>query len=218
MITGAMDRGLHVIGPVRPSARPRSAALFLDRDGTLMLDRAYLADPAGVELMPDLLPALRHAMGVGLPLVVVTNQSGVERGLITWADYEAVAARLSDLLAAQGVQITLTLACGWLKPGGTGETNADHPLRKPNPGMLAEAAKMLDLDLSRSLIIGDRWRDLEAGRRAGLAQGFLLGSAEVVVSANRDFAVTLLNTPGASDRLRDAITAAARPPQIAADP
>ncbi len=133
-------------------------AIFLDRDGTLMHDNGYLADPAGVEIYPgtsDVLSLLKRA---GFRLIVVTNQSGIGRGIFTLADYEAVAARVEELLG-HGL-IDATYFC-------PDHADAPSPRRKPNPGMLLEAAGEHSLDLTRSWMIGDRDGDIQAGIAAG---------------------------------------------------
>jgi D-glycero-D-manno-heptose 1,7-bisphosphate phosphatase len=156
---------------VFPAGRP---ALFLDRDGTINVDTGYPSDPADIVLRPEMLPVIRTASIAGLPAIVVSNQSGIARGYFGWQDFAAVNARLLALLEAQGCRIDLVLACAY-HSRGTGELAVgDHPMRKPNPGMLIEAAKRLELDLRRSLIVGDKQADMAAGQRAGLSSGWLV--------------------------------------------
>ena len=152
-------------------------AVFLDRDGTIIEDANYLADPSGVRLIPGALEALRRLAAAGFALIVVTNQSGIGRGYFSEADYHRVAARMEEELGA-GL-ILATYFC------------ADHPeqpseRRKPRPGMLLEAAREHGLDLARSFMIGDRRGDIEAGRAAGCAASILvrtgIGAAEEVRS------------------------------------
>ena len=155
------DEGAHRL---RLASNPRrnAPALFLDRDGTLIEDHGYLADPAGVRLLPAVAAALRRFRDAGYALVLVTNQSGIGRGFYGWDDYEAVAARLRELLAEEGMELDAELACAHT-PGVEGCT-----WRKPGPGMLVEAARQLGLDLSRSLLVGDKLSDIEAAAAAGL--------------------------------------------------
>lgn len=138
-------------------------ALFLDRDGTLIEDPGYLADPGDVRLIPGVAAALGRFRDAGCALVIVTNQSGIGRGLYSWQDYEAVAARVETLFAADGVVFDAVLACGHAP-----ETEPPCDWRKPAPGMILEAVRLLDLDLSRSLLAGDKLADLEAAAAAGL--------------------------------------------------
>ncbi len=144
-----------------PAAARRPAA-FLDRDGTIMVEREFLADPAGVELIPgavDGLRALRHA---GFALVLVTNQSGIARGLFRLEDFRAVQGRLEALLAADGVHLAGVYLC------------PHHPdfglpceCRKPGPGLYRQAERELRLDLAHSLYIGDRLSDVDAAATLG---------------------------------------------------
>jgi D-glycero-D-manno-heptose 1,7-bisphosphate phosphatase len=127
-----------------------------------------------------MLPAIAAANRVGIPVVVVTNQSGIARGYFGWSAFAAVNGRVLELLGDQGVSVDMVLACAYHEAGVGPLAVADHPMRKPNPGMLIEAGKRLDLDLQRSLIVGDKLADMQAGRRAGLAQGWLVDGEAAV--------------------------------------
>lgn len=148
-------------------------ALFLDRDGTINVDTGYPSDPGEIVLLPGIFPAIRAANDAGLASVIVTNQSGVGRGLFGWAEFEAVNRRVVELLAAEGCRVDLVLACSYHEDGQGMLAVADHPMRKPNPGMILRAAEIAGLDLGRSMMVGDRESDIEAGRRAGLTNVFL---------------------------------------------
>ncbi|WP_348642533.1 HAD-IIIA family hydrolase [Mesorhizobium sp. B2-4-6] len=151
-------------------------ALFLDRDGTINVDTSYPSDPADIVLRPEMLPVIRTANLVGLPAIIVSNQSGIARGYFGWSEFAAVNGRLLELLEAEKCQLDLVLACAY-HSSGTGILAAgDHPMRKPNPGMLLHARDLLGLDMGRSIIVGDKADDMEAGRRAGLRDGWHVGS------------------------------------------
>jgi D-glycero-D-manno-heptose 1,7-bisphosphate phosphatase len=135
-------------------------AVFLDRDGTVIEDVGYPRDPDSVRLLPGAPQTLAALHDAGLALVVVSNQSGVGRGIIAPAQAEAVHARFVALLADAGVQIDAVRYC----PHAPDEGCA---CRKPSPEMLLDAARELGIDRSRSTMIGDRASDLQAGRRAG---------------------------------------------------
>lgn len=154
------------------NAGVRRPALFLDRDGTLIELIDYLSDPADVALIPDILADVRQAKEDGHAVVVVTNQSGIGRGYYLWAAFEAVQARLDELLAAAGVAVDATYACPHPPPDAGGPESS--PYRKPAPGMLLRAAEDLRLDLGCSRIIGDSASDLAAGKAAGLPTGILV--------------------------------------------
>jgi len=143
-------------------------AVFLDRDGTIIVERSYLADPDDVELVPgatDALGALRRA---GFALVTVTNQSGIALGLYSEDDYRAVAARLDEALEAAGAPVDTTEYCPH-HPDATGPC----PCRKPSTGMHLRAAVALGLDPARSYYVGDKVTDVLPALELG-GQGILV--------------------------------------------
>jgi len=149
---------------VRPAA-------FLDRDGTLIGDSGFVADAATVRLLPGVEHALGEWHRAGYALIVVTNQSGIARGLITWPQYHAVAARIDALLGAAGLWLDATYVCPhW--PEVTGPCDC----RKPGLALYRQAAAERGLDLSRSVWVGDRVRDVAPSRAFG-GQGFLIGAS-----------------------------------------
>jgi D-glycero-D-manno-heptose 1,7-bisphosphate phosphatase len=142
-------------------------AVFLDRDGTLMRDIGYCSTPGEVELLQDvarLLPKLKKA---GFKLVIVTNQSGIGRGYFTEEDFWSVQHELERQLGPGVIDATYFCA-------DTPQNGSER--RKPNPGMLLEAAGELGLDLERSYMIGDKMSDAEAGIRAGVRATILFGA------------------------------------------
>ena len=142
-------------------------AVFLDRDNTLIEDTGYLADPEGVRLLPGVELALKSLEQAGYYLVVVTNQSGIARGLLTEDALEAIHERMVESLARKGAHIDEIYYCPYHADGTVAQYAVDSDLRKPNPGMLLQAAEDLDVDLSASWMVGDSPRDIEAGQRAG---------------------------------------------------
>ncbi|GAB5467988.1 MAG: hypothetical protein Kilf2KO_10180 [Rhodospirillales bacterium] len=157
-------------------SRRRRPALFLDRDGVLVEECGYLHDPEDARLLPGAAGLLSWPGGRGWAAVIVTNQSGIGRGLYDWPAFAATQARIEALLATRGARPDLVLACPYVAAGLGQWRVADHPARKPRPGMLLRAADLLNLDLAASWIVGDRASDLAAGRAAGLAGGILLAS------------------------------------------
>ena len=130
-------------------------AAMLDRDGTIIPDRTYTNDPADVTLLPGAAEAIHLLAANGYPSVVITNQSGIARGLVTLSQYRAVRLRLSELLAAEGATLLDTFSCPHHPDFGLPCT-----CRKPATGMYERAASTHRLDLSRCLFIGDKARDL----------------------------------------------------------
>lgn len=175
------------------SPRP---AVFLDRDGTLIEDRHYLRDPDQVRLLPGAADAVRRLNAAAIPAVVVTNQSGIARGLLTEADYAATARRLDELLAATGARLDGHYHCPHL-PDVTGPCDC----RKPGPLLYERAARDLDLDLAASWWVGDRERDLGAADRFGgrailLLTGAGLDESRQPRKAPRAVAANLLDAVG----------------------
>jgi D-glycero-D-manno-heptose 1,7-bisphosphate phosphatase len=144
-----------------------SLAIFLDRDGTLIEEREYLADPAGVVVFAGAGGALRRLQTAGFKLVVVTNQSGIGRGYYTEADMHRVNARVLELLAADGVRIEKI----YFAPEAPDQPSRG---RKPSPQFLFDARDELGVDLARSYMIGDKLIDLECGWNAGVKQSILV--------------------------------------------
>ena len=137
-------------------------AVFLDRDGTLIVDRHYLADPAGVELLPLAAEAVRRLNDAGLFTALVTNQSGIGRGFFSEAEYRAVHARLRRELAARGARLDAEYHC----PLGPDAPDPQE-CRKPRAGMYRRAAREHGLDLARSHYVGDRLRDVVMAQPLG---------------------------------------------------
>jgi D-glycero-D-manno-heptose 1,7-bisphosphate phosphatase len=144
------------------------AAAFLDRDGTIIRDADYLADPDGVELLPGAVEGMRKLSEAGFALVIVTNQSGIARGLYTESDFHAVQQRLEQVLREQGVVLDAVFYCPH-HPDFTGECDC----RKPQLGMYRAAAARLHIDLAASVYIGDRVKDVEPALATG-GRGFLV--------------------------------------------
>ena len=151
--------------------RTHRAAVFLDRDGTIMHDAEYVGDPAQVRLLPDAAAAIARLNARHIPVVVVTNQSGIARGLLTRGAYEAVRQRLDELLAAAGARVDATYVCPH-HPDITGPCDC----RKPATLLHRQAAAEHGLELAESVYIGDRWRDVAPARELG-GRGILVPSA-----------------------------------------
>jgi D-glycero-D-manno-heptose 1,7-bisphosphate phosphatase len=175
------------------TARNR-AALFLDRDGVVVADTRYLGRPEDLRMMEGAASAVARCNALDIPVVLVTNQSGIARGYYDWDGFRAVQAALSAELAAAGAHLDAVLACAYHAEGHEPLRNVNHPWRKPNPGMILAARDHMEIDLSRSWIIGDSVSDIAAGAAAGLAGGILLPASdgplrEAQALANDRFAV-----------------------------
>lgn len=153
-------------------------AVFVDKDGTLVEDVPYSADPARMVAVPEAVEALGALARAGFAVVVVSNQSGVARGLFPESALAGVRARIAELLAAAGVELAGFYYCPHHPQGRVTRFAMRCPCRKPAPGMLLEAASDLGLDLSASWMVGDILDDVEAGRAAGCRTVLLDRGAE----------------------------------------
>jgi D-glycero-D-manno-heptose 1,7-bisphosphate phosphatase len=173
-------------------------ALFLDRDGVIVEDTHYLGRPEELRMLAGAADAIARCNRLGVPVVLVSNQSGIARGLYDWTGFAAVQAALADALTQAGARLDAVFACAHHADGQAPFNIADHPWRKPNPGMIVAAGERMQLDLSRSWIVGDRAADLAAGVAARLAGGVLVSARDGDVElqpaaalASKQFAVDI---------------------------
>jgi histidinol-phosphate phosphatase family protein len=152
--------------------RPPRRVAFVDRDGTIIQDVHYLSRTGDVRLVPGAAAALRRLDAAGVPIVIVTNQSGIARGYFTEADYALVEAHVVGVLRDAGVPVLATYHCPH-HPSVSGPCDC----RKPGLLLYERAARDHHLDLARSLYVGDRWRDVEPALRLG-GSGILVPSAD----------------------------------------
>ena len=148
-------------------------AVFLDKDGTLVENVPYNVDPTRIRLAPGAADALRTLASAGYLIVVVSNQSGVARGLFDVSRLAEVERTLDDLLSREGVSLDGFYFCPHLPGGSVAPYAIACECRKPAPGMLFRAAEELGIDLDRSWMVGDILDDVEAGRAAGCRTVFV---------------------------------------------
>lgn len=141
-------------------------ALFLDRDGTINEEVHYLHRPADFRFVDGIAELCRAAQTAGYLLIVITNQSGIARGYYTETEYRELTAHMEKEFAKQGVRLTDVLHCPY--------SDDAHPNRKPNPGLFLQARDRWNVDMAASLSLGDKERDIAAGRAAGVARNYLL--------------------------------------------
>ena len=162
------------------NARP---ALFLDRDGVVVENVHYLRRVEDIRLMPGISGMIELARSFDMSVAVVTNQSGLARGLFDLTTYHHVSDAIDTALLSEGRHIDLSVACPF-HPDKTADYGVSHDIwRKPGPGMIHLVGARYGVDLGRSWIIGDNLSDLEAGARAGLAGGVLLGQGPEIISS-----------------------------------
>jgi D-glycero-D-manno-heptose 1,7-bisphosphate phosphatase len=147
-----------------------NAAVILDRDGVLNVDHGYVGEVSRLEWIPGARAAVKRFNDAGLKVIVATNQSGVARGLFDLAAVDQVHEAMRADLATRGARIDAFYVCPYLPNAKVAAfAHPDHPDRKPNPGLVLRALADFSIDPARALVIGDNERDLEAGRRAGVA-------------------------------------------------
>ncbi len=187
---------LHALGPVRHLGFgvPSPRTVLLDRDGTVIMDREYLADPNDVALLPGAAEGLKRLAQNGIRLVVISNQSGVGAGRITMAQLTAVNERLRFVLGQVGVAVDGIHCC-------VHRPDAGCACRKPLPGLAHAAAAELGLDLTRAVMVGDKAADLGLARALGIP-GFLVTTGTGLR--------TLREAPEAADYLVDGLDEVAR--------
>ncbi|MDO8423102.1 MAG: HAD-IIIA family hydrolase [Parvibaculum sp.] len=195
-----------------PRKSGQGAALFLDRDGVVIEEAHYISRADDVVLEHGAVELLKWARDIGLAIVVVTNQSGIARGLFGWAEFDAVEAEITRQLSALGVSTDLTIACAFHKDHTPDFGAAQERWRKPGPAMLELGASMVSADLAASWMVGDRASDIGAAANAGLSgaihvqTGHGAKASKAALALARDgFAVTSVADPMAALQiLRDA--------------
>ena len=153
-------------------------ALFLDRDGVINHETNYLFRAADIRWVDGIFPLCRTALRLGYKLVVVTNQSGIARGIYTETDFHALTDWMRSEFLAQRAPLDAVYFCPYHPVQGVGPYKREHPDRKPGPGMLLRAARDLSLNLAQSVLVGDQCSDITAAHAAGVAHAFLLRGTE----------------------------------------
>jgi D-glycero-D-manno-heptose 1,7-bisphosphate phosphatase len=148
--------------------------LFLDRDGVINVDYAYVHRPENFEFLPGIFDLVRSANDLGYAVVVVTNQAGIGRGFYSELDFHSLTQWMLDQFRQHASRIDAVYFSPFHPEHGVGEYKRESSCRKPGPGMLLRAAEDLDLDLDRSIILGDKPSDLAAGVAAGVPHRWLL--------------------------------------------
>ena len=189
--------------PVHLPSRP---ALFLDRDGVIVELVDYLHRPEDVRLTPGADLAIREFNLAEIPVVVVSNQAGIGRGLFDWSDFARTEAEIAAQLARAGAYVDAVVACPFHADGIAPYAHPDHPARKPNPGMFQLARDRLGLSLAASWLVGDNISDVEAADQAGLG-----GAVHVLTGHGRSFLPDVRSrvAAGRNVRIADSLPAAA---------
>jgi D-glycero-D-manno-heptose 1,7-bisphosphate phosphatase len=166
--------------PSRPGAGDAVGGAFIDRDGVIIEERGYAYKIEDYAPLPGAAAALRELQRAGFRLIVVTNQSGIARGRYSEADYQRFTEHMQAQLQAEGVRLDAVEYCPHLPDATVARYRLDCNCRKPRPAMLQRSAARLNVDLGRSVLVGDRLTDIEAGRSAGVGRCFLVRSGQAV--------------------------------------
>ena len=168
------------------SSRP---ALFLDRDGVINIDHAYVCKPENFKFVDGIFELCRAANRLGYLIFVVTNQAGIGRGYYTEQDFLKLTEWMCGVFKGQGIVIDKVYFCPSHPEHGVGKYKVDSSFRKPEPGMILQAAEEFDVDLARSVVVGDKVSDIQAGIAAGVGCNLLylpsgsVGAIETAASA-----------------------------------
>ena len=176
----------------------KGAAVFLDRDGVINVDSGYVGDWDSFVFLPGVIRAMRTLCDAGYALVIVTNQSGIGRGFYTEEDFHVLTERMCSELSRHGVSIAGVYFCPHLPEATLPEYRQTCDCRKPKPGLIHRALEELDIDLTRSAMVGDKSSDMQAALAAGIPKRYQVVNGEpydncIAVSGLPDACRTILS-------------------------
>jgi len=145
-------------------------AIFLDRDGVINIDTGYVYLKDDFLFMDGIYKFCRDIQSRGYLLIVITNQAGIARGYYSESDFQMLNNWMINQFSVQGIEIAKTYYCPYHPEYGIGKYKFDSPDRKPNPGMILKSRDEFDIDIPKSVLIGDKVDDMIAGHRAGIGQ------------------------------------------------
>jgi D-glycero-D-manno-heptose 1,7-bisphosphate phosphatase len=169
-------------------------AIFLDRDGTLNVDHGYVHEIDRFEFIDGVIDAMRELKEMGFALVLVTNQSGIARGIFTEAQFEQLTEWMDWSLADRGVDLDGIYYCPHHPEGTVEEFRQACDCRKPQPGMLISARDFLHIDMAASYMVGDKLEDMLAAQSAGVGTKVLVRSGKPVTSDAENAADWVINS------------------------
>lgn len=180
------------MAPIVSLRNAQQRALFLDRDGVVNADLGYVHRPDQVEFLDGIFDLCRAARARGFLTVIVTNQAGIARGLYSVQQFHSLMAWIGEQFAQNGAAIHAVYHCPHHPEHGLGRWRRQCDCRKPEPGMLLNAQEELGLDLSQSILIGDKLSDIEAARRAKVGTRILLAQSPAAATHSDEAIVNSL--------------------------
>lgn len=166
-------------------------AIFLDRDGVVNIDNGYVSVVDDFEFIEGVIEALQKLKDKGYLLVIITNQSGIARGYFSEDQFNALTEWMDWSLADRGVDLDGIYYCPHHAEHGIGEYKIDCDCRKPKAGMINEAVKELDIDLSQSVLVGDKVSDIQAGIAAGIKNNYLVRTGKEITEQGENLATAI---------------------------
>jgi D-glycero-D-manno-heptose 1,7-bisphosphate phosphatase len=166
-------------------------AIFLDRDGVINEDNGYVSVVDDFEFIEGVIEALKKLKEKGYLLVIITNQSGIARGYFSEQQFNTLTEWMDWSLADRGVDLDGIYYCPHHAKHGIGEYKIDCDCRKPKAGMINEAVKELDIDLSQSILIGDKLSDIQAGIAAGINNNYLVRTGKEISEEGENLATAI---------------------------
>jgi len=167
----------------------KSRALFLDRDGVINFEKDYLYKIDDVEFIPEIFDLVGNAKSMGYKVIVITNQSGIARGLYSESQFHCLMDWMRSIFIEKDCGLDAIYYCPFHPVHGIGRYRKESIDRKPNPGMILSARDDHSLDLEKSILVGDRYSDVEAGLKAGVGTNFLYSRKPEEVNKQSDFFV-----------------------------
>jgi len=168
-------------------------AVFLDRDGVMNVDNGYVSQVDDFEFIEGVIEACKTLKEKGYLLVLITNQSGIARGYFSEEQFHTLTEWMDWSLADRGVDLDGIYYCPHHSEKGIGEYKVDCDCRKPKPGMLLSAIEELNIDVSRSILVGDKVSDIQAGLAAGVKSNYLVRTGKVITEEGEKLATAVFD-------------------------